>query len=179
VKTSNPFVPTVSLITLPSRNQRERFKMWFFTVLSAHVALFVVLLLKDYREEFTVNARSLPEVAGSSAAQSTIIPVVAPKPDTASPPLSSTPIETGSTPLVSRLNATATTEAAAAHPDAFYVVKSGDTLSQIAVLYGTSVKAIKTANSLGSERLAVGQKLKVRGSLVSTTFSPPAMTGSL
>jgi LysM repeat protein len=153
--------------------------MWFFTVLAAHVGLFVVLLLKDYREEFTVSARSLPEAVGSSAAPSTIPPAVTPKPDTASPPLSSTPIETGSEPLVSRPNATAAAEAATAHPDAFYVVKSGDTLSQIAILYGTSVKAIKTANSLGSERLAVGQKLKVRASLVSTTSPPPAMTGSL
>ncbi len=44
-----------------------------------------------------------------------------------------------------------------------YVVRSGDTLSEIAVDYGTTVKAIKRANSLKSDVIKVGQKLLIPG----------------
>jgi len=153
--------------------------MWFLTVLAAHIVLFMVLLLKNYREELTVSARAPAETVNFPTAPGTVNSIATPKPVAVSPPLSTTPSETGPAPLLSRPNATAVTEATTAHPDACYVVKSGDTLSQIAILYGTSVKAIRIANSLDSDRLAVGQKLKVHGSLVSTTSPAPAMTGSL
>ncbi len=42
-----------------------------------------------------------------------------------------------------------------------YVVKPGDMLERIAKTHGTSVKAIKTANNLKTDRLKVGQKLKL------------------
>ena len=42
-----------------------------------------------------------------------------------------------------------------------YVVKSGDTLSRIAKAHGTTVKALKTANHLSSDRIFVGEKLKL------------------
>ena len=42
-----------------------------------------------------------------------------------------------------------------------YSVKSGDTLSKIAVVYNTTVAAIKKANNLTSDRLQIGQKLKI------------------
>jgi len=41
------------------------------------------------------------------------------------------------------------------------VVKSGDTLSHIAKVHGTTVKALKTANHLASDRIFVGEKLKL------------------
>lgn len=44
-----------------------------------------------------------------------------------------------------------------------YVVKSGDSLSKIATHLHTSVKALKAANSLQSDKLKIGQKLKVSG----------------
>ena len=40
-----------------------------------------------------------------------------------------------------------------------YVVKSGDTLGHIAVAHKTTVKAIKQANSLTSDKVRIGQKL--------------------
>lgn len=43
--------------------------------------------------------------------------------------------------------------------DQEYVVKSGDMLSSIAYRYTTSVRAIKEANNLTSDRLRIGQKL--------------------
>jgi LysM repeat protein len=42
-----------------------------------------------------------------------------------------------------------------------YVVKSGDTLTKIAKSHGTTVKAIKAANNLTTNRISVGKKLKI------------------
>jgi LysM repeat protein len=42
-----------------------------------------------------------------------------------------------------------------------YTVKPGETLTRIAKAHGTTVKAIRTANSLKSDHLIVGQKLKL------------------
>ena len=47
-----------------------------------------------------------------------------------------------------------------------HVVKKGDTLSAIAKKYGTSIKAIKTANGLKSDTIQVGQELKLPASAV-------------
>ena len=42
-----------------------------------------------------------------------------------------------------------------------YTVKSGDTLSKLAVDYNTTISAIKKANSLTSDNLRIGQKLQI------------------
>jgi LysM repeat protein len=44
-----------------------------------------------------------------------------------------------------------------------YVVKRGDTLDRIARAHGTTVRAIKAANGLTSERIVVGRSLKLPG----------------
>jgi len=64
----------------------------------------------------------------------------------------------------------ATTSKAAAH----YIVKSGDSLRRIARTHGTTVQAIKAANSLTSDRIAAGQDLKLPES---KTASTPASRG--
>lgn len=43
-----------------------------------------------------------------------------------------------------------------------YVVKSGDTLSGIAAKYDTTVSAIKSKNGLKTDKLSIGQKLKIK-----------------
>ena len=45
--------------------------------------------------------------------------------------------------------------------DDYYIVKKGDTLWDIAVLYKTNVKAIKDLNNLTSDTLKIGQKLLI------------------
>jgi LysM repeat protein len=44
-----------------------------------------------------------------------------------------------------------------------YLVKRGDTLDRIARAHGTTVRAIKAANGLTSERIVVGRSLKMPG----------------
>lgn len=58
----------------------------------------------------------------------------------------------------------ATDGAAAAAPasaGSVYTVKAGDNLTKIAKSHGTSSKAIKAANGLKTEKIHVGQKLKI------------------
>lgn len=68
----------------------------------------------------------------------------------------------------------ATTMADASTGDQTYTVKSGDNLLKIAGQYHTTVKAIRSANSLATDRITVGQKLKIpKGS---TTALPTTAT---
>jgi LysM repeat protein len=54
-----------------------------------------------------------------------------------------------------------------------YTVKSGDTLTKIAADYGTSVRALRSANALKTDSIKVGQKLKIP-----TKAGAPAETAS-
>ena len=69
-----------------------------------------------------------------------------------------------------------------------YVVKSGDSLSKIAGEFGITVKALRSANNLATDKIVVGQKLRVpvkataTGAATDTTSSAsssgPATTAS-
>jgi len=57
-----------------------------------------------------------------------------------------------------------------------YTVKSGDTLNRIATEHHTSVRAIRAANNLRSDRIMVGQKLRIpaKGSNLAATETASA-----
>jgi LysM repeat protein len=57
--------------------------------------------------------------------------------------------------------AAAPTADTTASADQLYTVKSGDTLTTIATHLGTTVKALRTANNLTTDKIRVGQKLKI------------------
>ena len=57
-----------------------------------------------------------------------------------------------------------------------YTVKSGDTLSKIAKEKGTTVKAIRAANNLKTDRITVGQKLKIPTNASAPATSTPVPT---
>ena len=63
----------------------------------------------------------------------------------------------------------------ASNGDQMYTVKSGDNLLKIAGQYHTTVKAIRSANSLATDRITVGQKLKIPKGAAPTT-SPTTAT---
>lgn len=61
-----------------------------------------------------------------------------------------------------------------------YKVKSGDSLTKIAGQFGVSVKALRAANGLRTDRIRVGQVLKIpvkSGSNGASTSAPPVSTG--
>jgi LysM repeat protein len=45
--------------------------------------------------------------------------------------------------------------------ETIYVVKSGDTLTRIAKTHRTTIQALKSSNDLASDKIIVGQKLKI------------------
>jgi len=148
----NPFVPTVSLITVPARDHKEWFRKAVFGVLAAQLLLLLALLLANGRSEAASPEVALTSV--SSASVNASVHATAPPPEAVrSKPVAVIPPE-----------AVAPVPPAAARGP--YVIKSGDTLSSIARSSGCSVKALKAVNALASERLMVGQKLKLPESRV-------------
>ena len=77
-------------------------------------------------------------------------------------------------------NGTATAAATdAASGDAIYTVKSGDTLTSIALLHHVKVSALRIENDLKTDSIKVGQKLKIPKATVPAapdagTSAPPA-----
>jgi len=59
-----------------------------------------------------------------------------------------------------------------------YTVKSGDSLTKIASQFGTTVKAIRSANNLKTDRIVVGQKLKIPAKGSAPNESAPAQPGT-
>jgi len=80
-----------------------------------------------------------------------------------------------------------TTQTTAATPSApsttaageqVYTVKSGDSLTKISSHFGISVKAIRSANALKTDRIVVGQKLKIPVKSATTAEPAPATTAN-
>ncbi|MBS2967830.1 LysM peptidoglycan-binding domain-containing protein [Metabacillus sp. KIGAM252] len=71
------------------------------------------------------------------------------------------PVKTTSTVKTPAPAKTPAKAAAPAKATTYYIVKPGNTLSAIAKLFNTSVQEIKRLNSLKSDKLLVGQKLKM------------------
>jgi len=57
-----------------------------------------------------------------------------------------------------------------------YVVQSGDTLTRIATKFGTTANAIRKANNLTTDRIKVGDKLKIPVKATAPTAPAPAET---
>jgi LysM repeat protein len=76
------------------------------------------------------------------------------------------PIVTGTGPV----------EPTSAGGEQTYTVKSGDNLTKIAAQFGTTIKALRTANDLKTDSIKVGQKLKIpaKASAPVTAPSVPA-----
>jgi LysM repeat protein len=60
-----------------------------------------------------------------------------------------------------------------------HTVKAGETLTKIAKQYGTTAKAVRAANNLKTDRLLVGQKLKVPAAHETNTSAETGKTTSM
>ncbi|HTL54832.1 MAG TPA: LysM peptidoglycan-binding domain-containing protein [Candidatus Limnocylindrales bacterium] len=90
------------------------------------------------------------------------------------------PAAAASTTTTSTSGATTT---AAGTGEQNYTVKSGDSLTKIATQFGTTVKAIRSLNSLKTDKIVVGQKLRIpaKGSgatATDTNQTPATSTGT-
>jgi len=73
--------------------------------------------------------------------------------------------------------APAVTPGVTASGEVIYTVKSGDNLTKIATQFGTTVRALRSANNLPTDSIKVGQKLKIPGKTTSPEGVPaPAPT---
>ena len=68
------------------------------------------------------------------------------------------------------------TEAAGTSSGSSYTVKGGDTLGRIAKKNGVSIKALRAANNLSSDKINVGQKLKIPAKGGTETPAPAVKT---
>jgi LysM repeat protein len=73
---------------------------------------------------------------------------------------------------------TGTSAADTSSGEQMYVVKSGDTLIRIATDYKTTVKALRSANSLTTDKIKVGQKLKIPAGASAASASVPPVAPS-
>ena len=148
----NPFVPSISLIKVPSRDQREWFRKVVFGGLTAQLVFILALLLNQGRSE---GAR--PEVTATSVSVAS---------DHASDPAPGAPPAAVNPNPDTTVSSEVIMPGPPAQSSGPYIVKSGDTLSGIARACGCTVKGLKSINSLATERLMVGQQLKLPESRV-------------
>lgn len=154
----NPFqIPTCFKLDIEQR-RRERFKKTVVTAVIVSVAVVIGLLIEGCVSEKSqvadvqdqappsvqLPAQSAEAAPGRPVRPSTISPPVQPCPVVTAPQETATPVD---------------------HPHvtgaAVYLVKSGDTLTRIAKMHHTTIKAIKDLNGLATDRLSVGQKLSL------------------
>ena len=157
MNTSNPFQIPVCLQRADyQQRRRERFKKGFITAVAAIVVLLVGLLIEGCMTEKSTSATPTPgqKITVQPAPQATPDTVVEQKPNPTSPPASNVTRPPAAPAAVENTVAGNQTKTV-------YVVKSGDTLSRIAKVHGTTVKAIKAANNLTNDRIVVGSKLKI------------------
>jgi len=157
MNTSNPFQIPVCLQRADyQQRRRERFKKGFITAVAAIVVLLIGLLIEGCMTEKSTSAAPTPGQTimvqpGPRVTPDTVVeqkpnPTSSPAPNVTRPPAASPAVEN---------------TAVASPAKTVYVVKSGDTLSRIAKIHGTTVKAIKAANNLTNDRIVVGSKLKI------------------
>ena len=184
----NPIIPPGSPLQR-TRQRNSSFFVAVFTVVAVHVIFLAGLLIQGCKredrnptgpEDTSMSLQSSNAAAGeqtqlapepgtmprqTDATVTGSVPMSTPGvpgpgalPQTTPPSVSDTVrtgAEIGSTPApppVSPEPPTAQTT---------YVVKSGDTLTKIARAHGTTIKAIRAASGLKTDRILVGQKLKV------------------
>jgi len=148
MNTSNPFqIPSCFQRTDLQQRRRERFRRGVVAVVVAMVALLVILLIEGCVGEHT---KTSTVAVGQPEAALTRTTTVESKP---APTIPARPVASPAIPPSAAVKATP--------PEFVYTVKPSDTLIRIARLHHTTIKIIKAMNSLDSDMIAVGAKLKL------------------
>ena len=159
----NPFqIPSCFKLDIEQR-RRERFKKTVVTAVIISAAVVVGLLIEGcVSEKSQSNAaeNSVQAPAGTPAPAETLQPPHGP-PSLKTISHLSQNVPAQSCPVATVQKTDAPVEGSSAASATVYLVKSGDTLSHIAKTHGTTVKALKSANDLASDRIVVGQQLKI------------------
>lgn len=153
----NPFqIPDCFKQDLEFR-RRERFKKTVVTAVIVSAALVVGLLIEGCESEKS-QAGAAQNLPAGLAQNTPAAPVASPSKVA---PSMNVPVQ--SSPAVATVSEKIVTPVAPLHATGgtIYIVVSGDTLSHIAKKHGTTITALKSANQLASDRIVVGQKLKI------------------
>jgi LysM repeat protein len=149
MNTLNPFqIPSCFHRADLQQRRRERFRRGVVAVVVAMVALLVILLIEGCVGE---HAKTSAVAAGQPEA------VLASTMTVESQPASTIPAR----PVASPTIVPSVAVKVATPPEFVYTVKPSDTLIRIARLHHTTAKIIKDMNSLDSDMITVGAKLKL------------------
>ena len=167
---ANPFSAPTAYQADQQKLRRERVKITFYAIIGTLVVFCLALLFQGCKH-YEPNAENpitalpsdrissdLPPVANVSepVISSNLedvpptAPVIEPAPVVSTPAVSAAP---ESKPVV--------TVPEPAPTETLYVIKRGDSLSAIAKAHQTTVKALKAANGLTSDRILIGKTLKI------------------
>ena len=151
------------------RKHRENFRLGVYASLAALTLLLSGLLIQGCRNSQvpSEDAIASADPATNTASPAATTPALAPAPSetnaAAAAPAAPAPAP-DPTPAVAPAPAApqvAETAPTSAGPAGTYTIKSGDTLGKIAKAHGLSIKALKAANHLKSDRIVAGEKLKL------------------
>ena len=153
----NPFqIPSCFKLDIEQR-RRERFKKTVVTTVIVSAAVVIGLLIEGCVSERSQSAATPPAAAQTQAVNTA-------NPASAQPALQSVPHTSFAVQPcpVATVPKTATPVGSPhATGEAVYLVRSGDSLTRIAKTHGTTVKALKLANSVANDKIVVGEQLKI------------------
>jgi LysM repeat protein len=159
----NPFqIPDCFKLDIEQR-RRERFKKTVVTAVIVSAAVVVGLLIEgcvSEKSQTHTGANATENTVQTPAPTETVTPASTPQAPEAGQTLSQSTLPVQSRP-VAPINTATPVESSSSTSEAVYFVKSGDTLSRIAKTHGTTVKALKAANNLATDRIVVGEQLKI------------------
>jgi LysM repeat protein len=199
---SNPIIPPGSPLQRSRPGRNPKLVVTVFAILAVHVLLLSGLLIQGCKRE-DKNAAGTSDASATATVPNDTSRGTAPsftgvpsaqQPAQMSPaPEVASAQSTGSVVVVSepnlpKMDQTSSAPRAAAGassaavkydgPVSVYVVKPGDNLTRIAKAHGTTAKAIREASGLKTDRILVGQKLKVPQGTAAASVESTSPTSS-
>lgn len=177
---SNPILPPGSPLQGPQRDNNSKLLVSMVLIVAVHACVLSALLIQGCKRQDTGKESAVATNEEPPFARVPAPPTPAPEQPTASAvpsvatPQTNTPVLPPPQAAASNFVVTpppmemvapgaapsAAKPAVSGNPSV-YVVKKGDTLTRVAKAHGVSVPAIRAANALKTDRLLVGQKLKI------------------